>query len=1265
VSYSKSKAILLVFLCLFFLTTQVSAQTGTTPPVVSTLVPADNATNVSTDISGTQDLQVSFNEQVNSGAGNISIYKTSDNSLVEAINVTNAGRVSFFLNSPTEGGFFVDLQAALEDSTEYYVQIDPGAVVDNSLNSFAGITDTTSWSFTTGDETAPTVTTLDPADDETNVALDANLVMQFDEGIAAGGGDIELYSGGTAEIPNSLTYDTDQTTPGFTGFDGNIAFYDSGNTNFEVVTTADVAGEESVTIVVDLASTLGNDGTLFQVQYRLDDGAYQNAMGFSGTVGGVFELDGFGIQLSSAAQTFVSASIDVTGNTIIDVRLRYNFNNGGNIGVGDLQVTSTGTGALVETFNSTAIGNGISGNTLTLNPTTDFAEETNYYVLVANNAIQDDAASPNNFAGLIEGEWNFTTGDFTAPTILTLDPADDSTNVSTLTDVTAVFDEPIAFATGQVQVRRVSDDGIAASFNLNGNVTTNNITLSETNLPNDTLTVNWTPQLEDETDYYIYMTAGSVTDDSANANPFAGILDKTTWNFQTGDITEPQIVSLTPPDDDNNADPSASFVAEFDETVQAGTGNITLYSGSQVRALEETFNDTSNLTTASVDSFYSNGSNSYFGINFGAGDGSGNWGGDSDPTSLTTYTGFDGNYFDASALDPNLIELDWENIDITNLTNLAFSADFAAPQGWGQDDYIRVQVAIDGGGFTELLEIRGDGDNNAREVVTGDGGVTLSETARRFHIPINGTGTTLDLNFEVRVSAGGERVAFDNVVISGIANTPTQIEQVAIGDASVTISGNTLTYDPTATLNDLVEYFIIIDDGAITDDATNPNTTNDLTASSAWNFATGDYTTAPILVSLDPPDDSTNVSTTPILSITLNENVQAGTGNIEIKRVSDNGTAVTFDVTSAVMFNAATAEFTVSSALNDNTEYYVSIPSGAITNGNGNAFAGFTDNATWNFTTGEFTGPQVVNLTPLDDATDVAIDQNLIIQFDKIVTAGTGSITIHLNSDDSVVETIAIDAANVTIVDETVTINPLNSLLEQTEYYVQIAGGVITDTSANTNAFAGITDKTSWSFTTADSDGLDPGTENQAPNGGDGNNDGIPDRQQANVASFPSLVDGYFLTLAVPEGILIANPQAVAVPNDAPADVFYPCGMLKFELTGLEDAQVMVDVFVFQENIDIDTYFKFNQQDQLWENIAEEISSMNGSTRIRFTLVDGGAYDADGNADGTISDPGGPGIMQNRVIPGAPTSIPSLQVWGLLVLIAAMAAALGVRRRQL
>ncbi|MDF1811584.1 MAG: Ig-like domain-containing protein, partial [Verrucomicrobiales bacterium] len=104
-------------------------------------------------------------------------------------------------------------------------------------------------------------------------------------------------------------------------------------------------------------------------------------------------------------------------------------------------------------------------------------------------------------------------------------------------------------------------------------------------------------------------------------------------------------------------------------------------------------------------------------------------------------------------------------------------------------------------------------------------------------------------------------------------------------------------------------------------------------------------------------------------------------------------------------------------------------------------------------------------LNPVDDSAGIAINTNLVLSFaENVSKVPGGNITIHLASDDSVVQTIAVSDAVVNVSGGTVTVNPAD-LLNETEYYINIPAGAFVDDVGN--SFAGISDSTSWSFTTA------------------------------------------------------------------------------------------------------------------------------------------------------------------------------------------------------
>jgi hypothetical protein len=106
--------------------------------------------------------------------------------------------------------------------------------------------------------------------------------------------------------------------------------------------------------------------------------------------------------------------------------------------------------------------------------------------------------------------------------------------------------------------------------------------------------------------------------------------------------------------------------------------------------------------------------------------------------------------------------------------------------------------------------------------------------------------------------------------------------------------------------------------------------------------------------------------------------------------------------------------------------------------------------------------PVLDTTIPADDATDVAVDANLVLTFDEDVVAGTGNFAIFNAADNTLVESIAASAA--TFDGTTVTLDPVADLAAGTEYLVRVQPTAVQDTAGN--AFAGIADD-SFSFTTA------------------------------------------------------------------------------------------------------------------------------------------------------------------------------------------------------
>jgi len=110
--------------------------------------------------------------------------------------------------------------------------------------------------------------------------------------------------------------------------------------------------------------------------------------------------------------------------------------------------------------------------------------------------------------------------------------------------------------------------------------------------------------------------------------------------------------------------------------------------------------------------------------------------------------------------------------------------------------------------------------------------------------------------------------------------------------------------------------------------------------------------------------------------------------------------------------------------------------------------------------------PVLNSSTPADNATSVAVDSNIVLNFNKAVDAESGNIYIKKTSDNSTVQTIDVTSGAVSgSGSATITINPSSDLDHGVEYYVLIDATAFD--AADSSSYAGISSTTALSFTTA------------------------------------------------------------------------------------------------------------------------------------------------------------------------------------------------------
>lgn len=218
--------------------------------------------------------------------------------------------------------------------------------------------------------------------------------------------------------------------------------------------------------------------------------------------------------------------------------------------------------------------------------------------------------------------------------------------------------------------------------------------------------------------------------------------------------------------------------------------------------------------------------------------------------------------------------------------------------------------------------------------------------------------------------------------------------------------------------------------------------------------------------------------------------------------------------------------------------------------------------------------------------------------------------------------------------------------------------GLAASTTYYVRAFAtnsqGTTYGAETSFTTSaptyDSDGIDNTVENSSPNSGDANNDGTPDNQQENVASFTNSLTGEYASIEASScgGSSALSSALVNGENATHQDsqYSYPAGLMGFTVTcGASGATSTITQYYYGDYDPSDYVLrKYNAISHSYQTVVGAVFSnvtIGGQPALKvvYSVTDGGIYDDDGTANGTIVDPAGPA----QLVAGASTPDTGLQ----------------------
>ncbi|MBY0217277.1 Ig-like domain-containing protein [Paenibacillus illinoisensis] len=221
-----------------------------------------------------------------------------------------------------------------------------------------------------------------------------------------------------------------------------------------------------------------------------------------------------------------------------------------------------------------------------------------------------------------------------------------------------------------------------------------------------------------------------------------------------------------------------------------------------------------------------------------------------------------------------------------------------------------------------------------------------------------------------------------------------------------------------------------------------------------------------------PAAGSVGVDGTQPITIEFSQPVKKGTGNITIKRISDNKEAVAPIAVSSSDVNVDNSadptspmgtKVTINSLNLAGGGYYVLIDQTAFLYADDTTIPGISDASRWTFWTAGVGVPAVTQLSPLNSANGVLPAASLKLTFSKDVYPASGTFNIYKSSDDTLVESIPVTSSQVTGGGTSIiTIDPANNFVNNTKYYVVVSAGAFRDAQQNESPSI---NKGSWGFT--------------------------------------------------------------------------------------------------------------------------------------------------------------------------------------------------------
>ena len=891
--------------------------------------PVSGATTVQTN----EDLYIYFTEPVRKGSGNIVIRPASGPDIV--IPVTDK-RVEVHKNQKRAAIYATGNGSryhTLQPNTAYHVRIDSGAFEDWSGNDYPGIADATTWNFTTAatDTTAPTVSSLSPPDGATGVPVNAHLVLTFSEkvhkGMHRGSGNIVIRPASGPDIVIPVA-------------DSQVSVTHSGSR-----------------VTIDPAADLA-PSTAYHV--RIETAAFEDRSG--NDYAGISDATTWNFTTGTST---VEDPLDITAPTLeslypvrsVSDDLVLNFSEPMRKGSGNIVIRPASGSDIVIPVTDSQVS--ISGDTVTVNPTSDLAVRTAYRVLIAAGVFEDLAG--NAWAGIDDAaRLNFTTA--TRAPVLTGWGGASGDDVAVDTTLQLFFSAPVRKGSGNIVIRPASGSDIVIP-----------VTDSQVSVSGRRVTIDPASDLAAGTAYHVLIANGAIENLSGDA--WAGISDATFMTFTTAGA--PTVSSFIPADGATDVSTSRDLVLNFNKSVRKGSGIIEINGPGIAFSIQVTDGAVSvSGRTVTIDPPINLAAGTAYHVRIPAGafeDLSGNdYAGIADATTwnfTTAAADTTAPTVSSATVSGTTLVLTYDEALDTGSTPTASAYRVNVSGGSGAAPS---SVSISGSAVTLILgtpvthgqtvtvSYTKPGTNPVQDSV-GHHAAALTDRAVTNDTPDTAptVSTYSPADDAGDVAANAQLVlTFSEPVRKGSGDIV--IRPASGPDITVPVTGyrvgiygggTRVIIDYTYSVSVLAagtDYHVRIPAGAF--ESLSGNEYAGIADATTWNFTTAADTSAPTVSSFSPADGATDVGVGQYLFLNFSEQVRKGSGDIVIRPAS--GPDIVIPVTdSRVSVWDSAIQISHDPQLAAGTDYHVRIPAGAFEDLTGNDYAGIDDATTWNFTT--------------------------------------------------------------------------------------------------------------------------------------------------------------------------------------------------------------------------------------------------------------------------------------------------------------------------